>query len=91
MHGRHRGVPAGPKLAEPIKEVARQETRRRNDAAPGAYRREQRRDQAVNMKQGHHVQTNILGRESQGLLNVPGRSAEVLLGQGNDLRPGGGS
>ena len=71
MHRRHCGVPRGRKFIAPIEKARGLEPGRAYDASAGHHRGEQRANEAVNMKQRHHVQAPIRRLESQRRGDTP--------------------
>ena len=91
MHGGYGAVPARRSLLHPGEEPQRVEARRAPDRAAGRQARQNRADQAVDVEKRHDVQTPVGRRQLQGLHDIPGRSADIALGQRHDFRARGRS
>ena len=81
VHRGDRRVPGGLRLGEVRHESQRVEARRTVDGTPGRQRREQARDEPVDVEQRHDVEAPVRRCEPQGLADVAGRRGEVALGQ----------
>ena len=87
MHRRHRGVPGRGRLGHPPKELQRVEARSAEHRAAGVQGSQHGRDQAVNVKQRHDVETTVLGAEGQAPRHASGGRADVGVAQRNELGP----
>ena len=79
MHGGHAGIPGGPYFLQPIKKFQGIKTRRAADTGPGMHRAQHGGDEAVDMKQGHDIETSIRRSERQGLGNIARRCTDISL------------
>ncbi len=87
MHRWHRRVPGRPGLTYPAEEFQRVETGRAEHGAAARKRREQSRDQSMDMKQRHDIQAAIDRRKLQRLGDIACRGADIALRERNDLGP----
>ena len=72
MQRRHRRVPRHAVIARDAPERQRTELRRHDDGAAGRERRERGRDEPVHVKQRHHAQRHVVGRQRVRARDVAG-------------------
>src|SRR5262245_34423123 len=87
MHGGHRGVPGRLPCFHPLKEGGHVETWGTHHTGTSRERRKHRTNEAVDVKEWHHVQASILRSQGKGHLNVVSGCAKVRMCEGNYFRP----
>jgi hypothetical protein len=85
VHGGDRRIPGRTEPFEPVKERGRLETGHAGEAAAGVDRREDRADEAVNVKQRHDPEATVRSGQPQRFRDVRRGSVEIGMGQRHHL------
>ena len=85
VHRGYRGQPGRLELTQPVERADRMKPRTAGNGPPGIERGEKCRDEPVDMKERHQVQTSIVRPQRQRLRDMPRRRDQIALRERYEL------